>query len=518
MQEDRKSGTVRVAAIITTITVVCKILGFLKNSVLAYYFGAGPVVDAYVMAFSIGTITCGWIAGLIGNFTPVYKKIEVNSGKDKAIRFAGNVHNYILLLIILLAVILEFIAPLVVNIVAPGFDAITHGYTVWFFRLYLISIAFYASYRFAIEFLNCNQRHIWASAPDILMSSCCIIAIVLSNSIGESFLIYGYVIAIILQCLLTQYGSHRIGFKIRNKLYWDENMKMLIVMAVPIFLSNTLAEINTLIDKIFASNLASGTVAALDYANTMKEFAYQLGTIAIVTIMFPIISKIWADGEIEEFKNKVMSGIEAFSVFYIPLIAGIIASGDLIISIVFKRGEFGDDAAVVTTNAFIIYSVALIALALRSLFFKAFCAMQRTKYIFIVSGANVILNILLNLILVSILGYVGLALATSLAALVCLPVYFVLFKKAVPTTGYNVFFRKSGKALVASGVMYICIRTLRELVFNDLQGGLWRQVIALIVITVAGVIIYAVIGYFLKIEEVSAAIAFCKRKITRFGK
>ena len=513
MQEYKKRSTLQITLVLTTITIVCKILGFLKNSLLAYYFGTSPVVDAYVMTFSIGTITCGWVAGLIGNFTPVFKKIESENGVVRALKFAGNVHSYIFGLVLLFAGILGIIAPTVVKIIAPGFNEITYNYTVHFFRLYLISIVFYSSYRFGNEFLHCNQRHIAASAPDVVMSTCCIISIIGSSYLGESFLIYGYVIALLLQCVITICFSYKIGFKILLKPKWDENMNRLLIMAVPIFLSNTLAEINTLVDKMFASKLTSGTVAALDYANTMKEFLSQIGTMAIVAVIFPIFSKLWAEGDVEAFKDKVMQLLQMLAVLYIPVTAGVIAIGDLIIEIVFKRGQFDDKAAFITTNAFIIYSLALFALSLRGVFLKAFYSMQKTRYILMVSGANVFLNVFLNFILVKHYGYIGLALATSIAALSCLPIYFYCFRREIPSVRYRSFLIKCIKSLVASIGMFFIIHQFKINITYLFDKSLVGLALLIVLLMGSGLIIYILIGLCIKIEEVEMVVKYIRGKI-----
>lgn len=510
-----KKKNAQLAIAITVITITCKMLGFIKNSILAYYFGISPVVDAYVMTFSIGTITCGWIAGLVGNFTPVFKKVVAEHGRNQALDYARNVHNFIWILVVLLVVVLELIAPSVVHIVAPGFSGITYEYTVWFFRLYLISVIFYATFRFLQEFLNCNREHIWAAGSDVIMSACCIVAIIVSSKIGNSFLIYGYVIAIILECLIVEIGSHRIGFQHYVGLCWDKNLKSLIIMAIPIFLSNTLAEINTLIDKIFASKLESGIVASLDYANTMKDFAFQIGTIAMVTMIFPVLSEHWVNGEIEHFKDKVINGISILVILYTPMISGIIVSGDLIINIVFKRGMFSEEAATITSNAFIIYSIALIALTLRSVFLKAFYSMQKTKYILFVSLVNVVLNIILNTLLVKWLGYIGLALATCLSALLCLPMYFVMLKKSIPTVKFKLFYVKFGKAVFSSGIMYGILKGIRSFFFNRCDYSLLAQLVMFCFIVVIGIISYVLIGYVLNIQEIREFVKYAKKKMIR---
>lgn len=508
----RNKSITQVAFVITTITIICKVLGFIKNSFLAYYFGTSPVVDAYVMTFSIGTITCGWIAGLVGNFTPLFNQIVVSQGRGNALGFACNVHNFLLVIVFILVGVLEFLAPMVVHFVAPGFNDITFHYTVWFFRIYLISIPFYASYRFFNEFLNCNQEHIWASAPDVLLSSCCIMAIIISNHIGDSFLIFGYVVAIMLEWFFVHMGSSKIGFRFKLMMKWNDNLKRLIVLAIPIFISNTISEINILIDKIFASRLESGIVASLEYANTMRDFAFQVGTVAMVTIFFPMLSSHWANGEIENFKKRVTNGISFLTIIYMPIIAGIIVVGDLAINVVFKRGNFSSIAAEITTTAFVIYSVSLIALATRSVFVKAFNAMQKTKITLFVSSIEVLLNISLNLILVNQLGYIGLAVATSASALLCLPLYFVIFNKLMDKVSLRGILKSFGKSFFSSVIMYHSLLFLRGKWFHS-DTSSWQQFVLLLLMVLIGVVLYCLVCYLLKVEEIVFMISGLRERI-----
>ena len=498
-----KRNSNRIVLAITIITLVCKVLGFLKNSVLAYFFGTSPVVDAYVMTFSIGTITSGWIAGLIGNFTPKFKELEARDGRERALLFSSQVINLIFVLIIGLVVILELFAPSVVHIVAPGFSGETFSYTVHFFRIYCVSIIYYTVFRFSQEFLNCNQNHIAAVAPDLLMSSICILAIVVSHKIGADFLIFGYVIAIFLQSIVSHISTRKLGFRFRITELWNDELRALVGMAVPIFISDTLANINNLIDKMFASNLESGIVSSLDYANTMKEFAYQVGTIAIITMIFPVISKLWAEGNIDEFKKTVLRGLDYFSVLFIPIIVGIILVGDIAISIVFQRGEFTEAAARITSNSFVIYSISLIAMVYRCIFLKAFYAMQKTKYILIVSFVNVACNISFNALLVKTFGYLGLTTATTLAALICLPLYFLFFFRTVGGVAYKSFFGKLLKSVLASFAMGFIVYVIRMGIQDFLQGGIFQQVAWFAVIVASGVIVYSIVGRILKINEIN---------------
>lgn len=506
------------AIVLMGITVLCKFLGFVKNSVLAYCFGTGPIVDSYVMTFSIGTITCGWIAGFIGNFTPIFKKVEVEEGRDKAVAFSSKVLIFVTCIIVMLVIILGINAPLVVQLVAPGFDSVRKEYTIRFFRSYLISAFFYGIYRFFNEYLNCNQYHLLASLPDVLLSTCSIIAIVVSYYINENFLIYGYVIAVIIQSIVVTFFVKRIGFKFHFSRVFDANVKQLILMAIPIFMSNTLSEINVMVDKIFASKLESGVIASLDYANIMKEFALQIGTITLLTLFFPIVSKYWADKNYDSFKNSVLKSINIMTAIFIPITTVVFLVGDVVIRIVYQRGRFSAEDTKITTIAFIIYSAALVALAYNAVFLKAFYSMQETRNVLFVSLINVSLNIILNLILVKRWGYIGLSLATSLSSIMCTPFYFFIFKKKVCGVSYNDFIIKFVKIVSASSFAGFMLFVFRRIVGAFFMDGTAEQLFMLCIMLLLAIVCYIISGVVLDIEEIKSLLYIIREKFCKKSK
>ena len=498
--------------IITLTTLLCKVFGFVKNSFLAYYYGTSIVVDAYVMTFAIGTITSGWIAGLIGNLTPVYKKVETEKSSKDATRFAANLLNWLIIIIIILSVILEIFAPQIVKMVSPGFKGEKYQLTVQYFRFYILSLIFYATYRFFQEFLNCIGKHEKAIIPDLLMSTCCIVSIVVSTVIGAEFLIYGYVIAILLEAVLELVFSYKSDFRFYRGHILDENLKLVFAMAVPIFLSDTIAQINTLVDKMFASFLPSGAVSVLDYANTLKDCAYQIGTIAILITIFPVISKYWADGKLDEFSERVIKGINYMTVIFLPLIFAIFILSSDVISIVFSRGEFNEIAAQMTSLSFILYSCGLLALSYRCIFFKAFYAMQKTKIVLLISFTNVTLNILMNAVFVKLFGYAGLALSTSIASSLCLPLYFWFFKKNTNAKYVEViktFFRTLVTSVAMAGAVFLIKVVIERL---NILVGKAESILVIGVSILVGVVIYVFVGKWLHINEIDELLNIIRKR------
>ena len=438
--------------IITTIVVVCKVLGFLKNSLLANFFGTSFIVDAYTMTFSIGLIMSGWVAGLIGGFTPIYKKVEVECDNDSnsVKRYSSNVFNWIYIISVVLIILLEIFASQLVDAVAPGFSDEAKVLTTRFFRIYSLGLLFYVGYRYFKEYLVCLKKSILATIPDLFISSLCILGIVLGYYIEIIWLIVSYVIAVGAQFLFELVSSILVGFRYKPFLKIDSNIKALLILFVPVFLSDMLAEINVLIDKIFASKLDEGVVSVLEYANTLKDFAYQIGTTALVLIVFPVLSKFWAEKKYDDFESLTIKSLNYMSAFFMPVVGFAFATSHRIIQIVYFRGAFDSAALIMSSRALMAYVFALLPLGYRVVFLKSFYSSRKSIYILICSLVNVSLNVGLNFLFVNMFGYFGLALSTSIAAALTMLPYLLIIRRILPSFSYKKFFIEGSKCLACS--------------------------------------------------------------------
>ena len=188
---------------------------------------------------------------------------------------------------------------------APGYKGDTYSLTLHFWKIYCITIFLSVLYRIFKEYLICNERFIQAHVPDLVVSISIIIAVFLSTLVGREFLIWGFVLAISVQFLLEYLFSRKllIGIK-RTVLKFDDSIKQTFITALPVILAEMISELNSFVDKMFASNLPSGSVAILDYANLLKAVIYDTGVIALGTILFPKLAEIWSMDRKEEFKEQ----------------------------------------------------------------------------------------------------------------------------------------------------------------------------------------------------------------------
>lgn len=500
------------AIAITGITLLCKLIGFFKNILLAKYWGTGAVVDAYVMVFAVGNIVFGWIGGFTGNFTPEYKRLIITSNKEKADLFADNLRNWLLIITLTFVIIFEVFAETIVHIVAPGYSGDVYQLTVYFWKIYSVSFFALVLYRLYKEYINCNEKYVQAILPDLLMSSVSIIAIVISAYTQKEVLIWGYVVAIVLEAFIERGLAYKLGLKTKFILKYDDSIKKILLAVLPMFLSDTLVEINSFVDKIFASSLDVGTMSVLEYANNIKNIAYETGVIAVVTIIYPKMSELWAKKEDELFINSIVKNIRFMSFIFIPITFGLIAVGKYLVAFIYQRGAFTENSTILTTNVLIMYSLGLLAMVIRLIMNKAFCAMQKTRFVLFTSCINVIVNIICNCILVRYFGMLGLAFSTSIAAIVSslVSILIVIKKFKLKTKNHMV---ELIKMIFSAIIMFLVIVVVRKYWLDGVEFGVCTFIIQLVIGTVIGILTYIIIAYILRTEELMKLIENLKIKL-----
>lgn len=504
-------GIRKAASILTLITIVCKLFGFIKNVVLAKYWGTSPAVDAYAMVFAVGNIVFGWIGGFTGNFTPEYKRVQIEHGKNKADEYAYNLRSWLVIITVISIVFFEVFAKQIIHFVAPGFTGEVYDTTVDFWRIYSLGFVALVLYRLYKEYINCNEKYVLAVLPDLLTSSLCIVAIIISRYLGKEWLIIGYVFATVCEAIVERVISYKLGFHNKWRLKLDESMKNVFRAVLPVFLSDTLIEINSFVDKFFASNLEQGTMAVLDYANTVKNIAYETGIVAVITIMYPKMAELWAKKDTESFGKDFLKNVRLMCIVFIPISLAFIVAGDYLVAYIYQRGAFTEDSTIKTAGALTMYSVGLVAVVIRLVLNKCFCAMQKTRYVFITSIVNVVINIIVNFILVKKMGMKGLALATSMAAIAAMVVGFVILARILKLKWGSTIVAII-KVVIAGAVMYGLVWGARKLFLDNIQIGFFTDIVRLAFSFFIGVLGYIGVILLLRLEEVAEVLQILKKK------
>lgn len=482
---------------ISFIAMAGKCLGFFREVALSHFYGASDIADAYIMAGNIVGVLFGWIGTVYLCYTPVYLEVVHHKGEKQANRFTRSVITGLFLLS-LFCILLTYLSPrFFVSLIAPGFAENTTKISVEFLRIAVL-ILLVEPIIFPLKaYLECNKQFIVSSVSDFLLSFTQLSLIFFSGLCNYRVLPYAMFVPYVIQAVVVYVGSRKNGFTLKPYFSYSEDIKTMLLLIVPYFLSSLVIEINSLVDRYFASTLHSGTVSSINYASILNSFFVNVFSIAIVTILYPRLAAAAVSQKEEQYANDLSTGIKLVSFLFIPITVGACLLSKNIIGCVFGHGKFGAEDIERTSSIFTMYIVSIFFVALRELLFRSLYSKKNMKLPLLMGVLSTVINIILNMILVRKMGASGLALSTSLSTLCVTPIlFFSILRKnnAIDSADLILFLGKIG--LMAS-VMGIAVFLLKRYCSIPISGyvGQW---INLLLYTITGIMVYFSLAFLWK--------------------
>lgn len=473
---------------LTVISLTGKLLGFLREILLAKYFGTSYVVDAYLMSIYIPTILFGWLPAISVGYVPMYYDVD-DKNKDKYTSNVLNIAMFIALIAILFSLIFK---DELITLVAPGFSNETHNLTINYFKITIWLILFNTPIQILISYLNCKNMFVFSNITNICLSLIQAVFVIISAKVNVRLLPLGILLSYITQFIMLIYFSKRHKFKYYKIIKIDKHIKKLIPIIIPIFISNSLVDINSFIDKFLASNLAEGSISALSYSGTLRSFILLVFTTAISTIFYPKLSEMISLKNYKKASYMIEKVIQIIILLFIPLTIGAILLSDEIIKCMLFRGAFDLQSLEFTKWPFIMYSISLVFMALRDIIIKILYASKDSKSNMIMGSVAIIANIILDLILVVKYKHVGLALATSLSCIIAFPGYVKLLKNKFNDINYINIVKCLIVSIISSAIMVFFVLIFKKIFVNYLSSSFLIMIVFLLLIIVIGVLVYFV--------------------------
>lgn len=497
----RSLTTAQMAVLMAVLTMLSKSVGFLRELILANYYGAGMITDAYIMASQIpGALLASVMTAFGTAYMPLLSEKMEKEGQDSADVFTSRMVNFLFLIngtVIILGII--FAKPLV-NIFARGFDEATSELTVVYLRIAFLLLIGNVLISIFIPYLQYRGKMLVTVLFDFTFSLSIIAFIIISVYAGHFWLIWGIVVGYAIRGIAMALNAKKVGFLYSLDFKFKGAVKEVFLLALPIFIGGSISQINTFIDRMLASTLPSGSVSALSYGNLISGFLISITVTVIVTIMYPKLNMAFATDNYERIGVLTESVVNLFAVFCIPFSLGAMAYANPVIQVIYERGAFANTATDITAKAFFFYSAGMMFCALNQLLTKVFFSMHDTKSSVQCSVIAVVTNIVLNLILIRIMGIGGLALATSIAQAVNAVALYYMFKHKYP----QITLLREKKKIIQICVFSLIAVGISYIVYSYIGSIMWlpRMILLGIAILVA-CFIYLLLLYLAKFEEIS---------------
>ena len=498
-------------------TAIAKGLGFGRELVLASSYGVSMYSDAYLTAMNIPVVIFAIIGITLATvLIPLYFEVNNELGEINALKFTNNVFNIVIVLCILLAIIGVVFTEQLVKIFAVGFEGETLNIAIHFTRITIMSIVFTGLSYIMTAYLQIKNNFTIPGLASVPKNIIIIVSIILSVKYNPYIMIWGTLIGIATEFIFQLPFAIKSGYK--YQLYInikDKYIKKMSWLIGPVLIGVAVNQINTMVDRTLASTLVEGSISALNYANKLNGFVMALFITSVGAVIYPMLSKLSSEDNKEKFISSVVQSINSVILLVIPISIGAIVLATPIVKLLFQRGEFDARATSMTAIALIMYSIGMVAFGLRDIIGKVFYALKDTKTPMINGAIAMIMNIVLNIILVKYLQLAGLALATSISAIVCIFLLFGSLKKKIGYFGQDKIIKTMIKSILSAVVMGIVTYFIYNMISNLLGVGFIKEVISLVVSVGIGAVTYAILVVLLKVEEINIITSMMKKKLNK---
>ena len=485
-------------------TIISRILGYLRDILIAIFLGTGFLADAFFVAFRIpNTFRRLFAEGTFNAaFVPSYTK-EMIKGKSKSIKFAGEIFNILFLGLLFLILLIEIFMPLFVSIIAPGFveDDKKIQLAINLTRITFPFLMFVSLSSFFSAILNSHNKFAAASSAPIILNLILIGILFFGNSLGDDliyYLSYGVSIGGLLQLIFLYKFSKKyysIIFKFKFKI--NKNIKIFFRKLLPSIFSSGVTQINILVGTIIASFQASA-VSYLYYADRIYQINLAIAGIAIGVVVLPKLSQYVHLNK----KNKILliqnKALELSMFLSLPATVALIVGSDEIISALFGYGSFDQESVRNSAKALYYFSLGLPAFSLIKVFSSFFFANQNTKTPFYISLISVILNIAISVYYFSNLGFIIIPIATSISSWFNALLLFIFLKNFNLFEFNKEFFVKFIKIIFLSILMGIVFEYLIYFFESQLAYDYNFKLFYLILSVILGFIFYLSMSFFIK--------------------
>ncbi len=518
----------RAAGLAGAATLTSRILGLVREQVLAALFGAGDQMDAFLVAFRIPNLLRDLFAegAMSAAFVPTFTAHLTKHGKADAWRLGNNVLNALLLITGVLALLGTVFARPLVTLYAENFAAVPGKLelTVTLARVMFPFITLVAIAAAAMGMLN-SLRHYFVPAlsPATFNVVAILFAVVLTPvmpMLGLPPIMSMAVAALVggLAQVLVQWPTlRREGFRYRPILdLRDRGLRQVLVLMGPGTVGLAATQVNLLVSTLLATSQGTGAVSWLQYAFRVMYLPLGLFGVSIATAVLPAAARHAALDDRAAIRRTVSQGLALMLVVNIPATCGLIALSTEIIRLLLERGHFTAADTTATATALRLYAVGLVGYSTTRIASPVFYALGRSRVPVALSVVSMLTNLALSLVLVRVMGFGGLALATSLAALLNATLCVVLLRShlgGLAGRSLALTFLKIGVASAAMTLTVVGVN--RSLSGSAFHVGIALQAIHLVVAIAAGLLVLALTARTLRIAEFTSLATEARRRVQK---
>lgn len=523
----KTQSLLKAAWIIAFVTIISKLIGFLRDVVIANFYGAGMVSDAYFYAYQIPAISIILLGGIGGPFhsavVSVFSKLIPNL-EQKPSDAVNKLFNTFLtssfLVFLALGVLVFVFSDVIMKvIIANGSAELIHLASVHLkIMAPVLTVGGVVGIYYGIlivykEFLIPNISPILMSVAIIA-----IISLVRHDNSGV-VLALATTVGALCQFVYQLPKLKSLGFKFRPNLdvFNNPQYKNILELLFPAILSSTVGQVYIYVDMFFASQLQEGAWSAIGYANRLFQFPVGVLVTAFLVPLFPIFSKLVGEKDYDNIRYYFNKGVGLLNFVAFPILVLIILLSTNAIQLIFQRGAFNEVATMMVSEALCYLSISIIFYVFRDSITRVFYAFNDSKTPFLVALSSIVIKFILNFLFVKQLGIGGITLSTSFVTLINGFWLGLLIKKKM-SMDYGIYFKNLLKmAVISVATYYVCLGVYR-LWDAHIAPTQLTLIVKITLITLLCFAVYSVFAAIVRIPYVFELYGRAKGKLMRFRK
>lgn len=503
----------RSTAIIASFTLISRVMGLVRDILIARFLGAGAVSDAFFLAFKLPNVFRRMFAEGAFNaaFVPLYAKRIEEDGEASADHFASEAASALFFTVALFVIAFQLTMPISLNVIGFGLDRAVNadGVSPYYLAVFYATITmpyllFMSMTALFSGVLNTRDKFALAAGVPILLNSFMIAALLAAPKLGLDQRGVGLALSIaitasgVAQAAAVVWGAKRAGMTLHFKRpRVTPGVKRLVVLGVPGIIGSGITQINLLVSNTIAS-MQSGAVSYLTYADRLYQLPLGMIGIAMGVALLPSLSRSLRAGNEGVAMNTQNRAVELSMLFTLPAAVALWVIPDILISGLFERGAFTSDTTEQVAKALQYFSLGLPAFVLLKVLTPAFFAREDTKTPMIWAGVSALINVTLGYTLFMIIGFEGLALATSVAAWVNVAGLTVLLKRSRHLVTDRRLRQRLPRIGLAAFLMGMALWWARDFVPDLGASGFLVDLAALFAVTAAGGLVFCLAAALLR--------------------
>ncbi len=511
----------KAAGIMSIATFISRILGYIKDMVLAKFFGATGIADTFFVAFRIPNLLRELFAegSMSSAFIPVLTEYQTKQSAREAEKLVRITFTFILIFVGLICLLGVIFSPAIVTAIAPGFLSIPEKFslTVLLTRVMFPFLLFISLASFAMGALNTKRVFFPSALAPALMNIIIIgMVFIVAPRIKQPILAVALGVASggLLQFVFQIPFLLRNGYQLLPEYnFAHPGLKRMLILILPATLGMAVAQINIFISTILASYLPEGSITYLYYSMRLIQFPIGIFGVAMSIAILPTLSEHAVKGEYVKLSSDVSFALRFLFFITIPAMVGLIVLREPIVNILFQRGRFDYTATVGTAQALLFYSLGIWCIVGSKVITASFYSMQDTKTPVKIAVIALATNVILSIILMNPLKHGGLALANSIASGLNFTLLFLFLRRKLKQINIRRVFSSLIKTVLASSIMGFVGGML-------LRGDIWRihgdtldKALYLSVTIAFCIFLYFFLCYLLKSEEALHVIEIVKQRV-----